>query len=418
MKKEKFGMIRHSSKECLIMLTDLQQRQIRSLYQQKVPIKEIVRQTGLARNTIRKYCRSDDVVPRQTFLQSHQEQIREWFLLCEGHCVPLKRMILEKLKTSVQLRTLQHFCKPFRKEVKACAVTQRYETAPGQQLQIDFGERDVIMGGEAVRVHVFVAILSFSRKIFAKAYPAENQGAWLNGLESSFDYYNGVPVTVLSDNSKCLVVERKKKAQVRLTQGYLNFCEYWNVKPVVAAPYYPQCKGKVERAVRYVKENALVGKQFESMSDLNQWLERWCRSIADLRCLDDFIQGLRTPKERFYLEKPKLQPLDKPHIASIREETRRVDKTGLIRVDNAYYRVPDCVANKDVQIMFDDNTIMVTRKGVLVIELDKTEGVYQPKQQQSQTVLSPAELPAVTSAYANNPLQRSLKDYAEAIGWQ
>ena len=75
------------------------------------------------------------------------------------------------------LRTLQKFCRPFRLELRQSRLTktERFETPPGHQMQIDFGEDDVLVGGEIVRVHFFVARMSYSRRIFARAYFSENQ---------------------------------------------------------------------------------------------------------------------------------------------------------------------------------------------------------------------------------------------------
>lgn len=115
---------------------------------------------------------------------------------------------------------------------------------------------------QITRAHFIVCSLGFSRRIFVKAYLSENQGAWLDGIESAFAFFDAIPVFLLSDNSRCLVTEHRRRGETRLTAGYESFCAYWKLIPIAATPRHPQCKGKVERAVRYVKENALVGKEF------------------------------------------------------------------------------------------------------------------------------------------------------------
>ena len=76
------------------------------------------------------------------------------------------------------MRQLQRFCRGLRKELNTVQPHSRYETQPGVQMQIDFAEKDAIVNGETLRVHFFIAVLGYSRRIFAKAYSAENQAAW------------------------------------------------------------------------------------------------------------------------------------------------------------------------------------------------------------------------------------------------
>lgn len=402
------------------MLQPIEINQIRSLYQSGMSIKQIVAQTGIARNTVRKYLR--ETLPdaekhsSRHALEMHGSEIREMFIKCEGNCVVVQRNIDEQFGLSVSIRQLQRFCTPFRKELKPNSKHIRYETEPGQQMQIDFAEKSLVINGEVVKMHFFVAVLGYSRRIFVKAFPVETQSSWLDGIESAFRFFDGVPLVLLSDNSRCLITEHRRQGAYKFTTGYFHFCCYWDVKPIASSPYHPQSKGKVERAVRYVKENALVGKDFSSLNQLNQWLECWSLTYADNRNLDDLIDGLKTPKERFWVEKTKLRSFDKPRIAAIREETRKVDGAGLIRIDNNFYRLPSELINKDVQILVDDTTVIVSRKGIFVAELDKATSVYRPSLQKENKPARFTELPPPLETYAKNSLQRPLQEYEKVIG--
>ncbi len=76
----------------------------------------------------------------------------------------------------VSLRTVERACAPFRQRLAAAArATIRFETPPGRQLQVDFGERRVVIGGEPVRVYLFVATLGFSRRLHTRAFRSEAQ---------------------------------------------------------------------------------------------------------------------------------------------------------------------------------------------------------------------------------------------------
>lgn len=395
------------------MLDINQRKRIRAMADAGIAVKKIARTLEISRNTVRRWIRNQENASKrfgkcQAFLQEHSEEIREQFISCEGHCVPLQRQIQEKFGTDVGLRTLQRFCKTFRHELKENPARTRFETPPGKQLQIDFGEKVIMLGGKGVRIHFFVAVLGYSRRIYVKAFSAENTACWLNGIESSFRYFESIPCEIVSDNTRCLIKEHRVHNHAVPIDRYKSFCDYWNVTPVACSLFYPQSKGKVERAVRYVKENALQGKTFETLKDLNFWLEKWCREFSDKRKLADL--GLMNPQERFLIEQGYMRRCQQLGIADVIEVNRQVSATGLIRIDGEFYRVPDTLINKEVQVLHDDRSITVSRKGIPVIELDKRTSVYKPRQPQQQINAKEFE------KYWKNPLQRSVDAYESALG--
>lgn len=108
--------------------------------------------------------------------------------------------------------------------------------------------------------------------------------------------------------------------------------------------------------------------------------------------------------------------MDKPRVAAIREETRKVDSGGLIRIDNCFYRLPSELINKDVQILTDDTTIVVSRKGVFVMELDKASSVYRPAEQKEKEKSPDIRSVNMDERYCRNTLQRPLSDYSKITG--
>ena len=95
---------------------------------------------------------------------------------------------------------------PFRRELRAVEIaTVRFETAPGEQLLIDFGEATVVIAGEQARVQLFVATLGYSRRPFVAVFEHQRQAAWWSGIEGAFHYFGGRPRELLLDNAKSLV---------------------------------------------------------------------------------------------------------------------------------------------------------------------------------------------------------------------
>ncbi len=173
--------------------------------------KRISRELGCSRNTVREYLRRGewqpmDISSRGGALEPHREWLAERLRQHRGNADVVRQDLVRELGVAVSLRTVQRAVEPLRRELRAQAVaTVRYETAPGQQLQIDFGSTAVAIGGEVRRVHLFVATLGYSRRCYVVAFLHERQSAWLQGLEGAFRHFGGVPHEVLVDNAKALV---------------------------------------------------------------------------------------------------------------------------------------------------------------------------------------------------------------------
>ncbi len=95
-----------------------------------------------------------------------------------------------------------------RERLAAQFASVRFETAPGHQLQVDFGQKLVPIVGHQVRVHFLVADLSCSRRLFVKAFQSGRQQDWLEGQAEAFLHFGGVPRVVLGDNARGLVEGR------------------------------------------------------------------------------------------------------------------------------------------------------------------------------------------------------------------
>jgi transposase len=164
-------------------------------------------------------------------------------------------------------------------------ATVRFETPPGKQLQIDFGEKDVLIAGESTRVHLFVATLGYSRRNFAMAFPHERQAAWLGGIEAAFAHFGGLPEQLLIDNARALVEHHDAATrEVRFNERFHAFCRYWGVRPTACAPYRARTKGKDENGVGYVKRNAMAGRDFASWEALAAICSSGCARSPTSAC--------------------------------------------------------------------------------------------------------------------------------------
>jgi transposase len=287
---------------------------------------------------------------------------------------------------TVSLRTLEREVAPFRRELAAQArATLRFETPPGQQLQIDFGQKCVPIGGVLVLVYLFVATLGYSRLLFVQPFRHERQSAWFAGLEAAFRHFGGVPRDVLLDNARALVdYHDPATREVRFNARLLAFARYWDFNPRACAPYRARTKGKDERAVGYVKRNAIAGHGFSSWAALEAHLVRWTRDVADVRCHGTTEQA---PRVRFeQAEATALRPLrGRPPFNQVRELVRVVGSECTIELDANSYSVPWRLIGARVAVVASGGRVGIHHDGLEVAVHAEVAG-------RRQRVIDPAHL--------------------------
>jgi hypothetical protein len=140
-------------------------------------------------------------------------------------------------------------------------------------------------------------ILGYSRRIFARAYRGERLEWLLDGHERAFSHFGGRTETILYDNPRTIVLAKDEKAgTVEWNPTFKDRMDFYGVEVKLCRYYRAQTKGKVESGVKYVKRNALVGKRFRDLEELNAYLLQWCVTVADQR-----VHGTthERPQERF-----------------------------------------------------------------------------------------------------------------------
>ena len=330
--------------------------------------KRISAELGCSRNTVREYLRRGgwkamDVSRRASVVEPHREWLAERLRQHRGNADVVRQDLKRELGIAVSLRTVQRAVEPLRRALRAEALaTVRFETAPGQQLQIDFGSTGVTIGEEVQRVHLFVATLGYSRRCYVGVFLHERQSAWLQGLEDTFHHFGGVPHELLLDNAKALVDDHNRQTrEVKFNDRFHAFCRYWGVIPRACAPYRARTKGKDERGVGYVKRNAIAGHRFASLEGLHAHLERWMREVADVR-----VHGTtgEPPLARFGREAAALKPLpSKAPFLQVRELARRVHTDACIELDTNRYSVPWRLIGESVSVLVAERQVRVLYAG-------------------------------------------------------
>ena len=335
--------------------------------------KRLAKEFGCARNTVRRYLRQGGPVAfrkpvRRTAFDGLDEWLRERFFRHGGNADVVRQELASELGIVIGLRSVELRVHRWRRELKAqMRATVRFETAPGHQMQIDFGDTRVWIGGERVRVHLFVATLGYSRRLHIRASLRERQADWFEGMEGAFLRFGGVPAEVLFDNPKALVEHHDAATREVRFNGRLHaFARYWGFAPRACAPYRARTKGKDERGVGYVKKNAIAGRRFESWAALEAHLDRWMREVADQR-----VHGTTgvAPAERFAQEAGALRPLGaRAPFGQLRDLVRKVQADCAIDLDTNSYSVPWRLIGESVQVVVLGGRVIVRHAGEVVAD--------------------------------------------------
>ena len=190
---------------------------------------------------------------------------------------------------------------------RSAEAFQRLKTRPGEQAQVDWGHFGRFEMMAAVRTLLaFVMVLSWSRRIFLRFFPASGMAWFLRGHNEAFERFQGVPEILVYDNLKSVVLERRGDA-IRFNPQLLDYAGYHRFEPRPANVARGNEKGRVERAIRYIRNSFFAARKWTDLADLNRQADEWCAQIADARrCPED---RSRTVAEVFAEEQPRLRGL-------------------------------------------------------------------------------------------------------------
>lgn len=233
----------------------------------------------------------------------------------------------------------------------------RVRTLPGEQAQVDWGYFGKIRIGLALRVlWAFVMVLSWSRQIFLRFYLSAAMPSFLRGHVDAFAFFGGVPRVLLYDNLKSAVLERAGDA-IRFHPTLLDLAAQYHYLPRPVAPARGNEKGRVERAIRYIRDSFFAGRSFTDLDDLNAQAAAWTQGIAaDRRCPED---RTRTVREMFAEERGKLLVLpDNPYPTEERVEVE-AGKTPYVRFDLNDYSIPHTHTRRTLVVLATTTTVRV-----------------------------------------------------------
>jgi transposase len=359
---------------------------ILNLRQQRWSIRRIAKTLGLHRDTVARHLReanqsgSESVKLGQAPTGSESVKLGQALTgsvpasgraLQPSLCEPFRAVIQAKLDLGLTAQRIHQdlvsehgFAGKYhsvRRFVSRLEATQelpfrRLECGPGEEAQVDFGTGAPLLPpeGKRRRTHVFRIVLSHSRKAYSEAVTRQTTDNFIRCLENAFWHFGGVPQRLILDNLRAAVT-RADWFDPEINPKARSFAEHYGTILLPTKPYTPRHKGKVERGVDYVQENALKGRTFTSLDEQNRFLLDWEQTVADTR-----VHGTtrRQVGQHFAdVERAALQPLPLERFACFQEARRTVHRDGHVEVERAYYSAPPEYLARRVWVRWDGRLV-------------------------------------------------------------
>ncbi len=257
----------------------------------------------------------------------------------------------------------------------------RLKALPGEEAQVDWGHFGKVNIGKATRqLMAFVMVLSYSRRIFLRFYLDQRVPSLLRGHQEAFTVFGGCPRRLLYDNPKTIVLERQGDA-IRFHPSLLEFAGHYRFEPRPVAIARGNEKGRVERAIRFIRDSFFAARPWSNLEDLNHQADHWCSNTSmDRRWPDD---RSITVREAFENEKEHLAVLPNNPFPVEERVAVVVRKTPYVRFDKNDYSVPHTLVRQSLIVLADPDTVRILGNGEEVARhprsFGKDETIEDPK---------------------------------------
>jgi transposase len=232
----------------------------------------------------------------------------------------------------------------------------RLSTLPGEQGQVDWASFGKVAIGATTRaLSLFVMVLSWCRALYARFTLDQTLESFLRGHVEAFESLGGVPRTLLYDNLKSVVLERVGE-HVRFHPRLLELAGHYHFAPQPCAPYRGNEKGKVERAIQYLRHSFFAARRFSSIDDLNRQLAVWIEEVAHARIVPDDPER-RVVHAALGEERTVLLPLPAHRIETDLVAPIASGKRPYVRFDGNDYSIPHELVKKPLTLVASEREV-------------------------------------------------------------
>jgi transposase len=246
-----------------------------------------------------------------------------------------------------------------------CAVV-RVHTAPGEELQVDFGRVGRLFDPVTSRLrtaYVFVSTLSYSRHQYAELVFDQKVSTWIALHRHAFESFGGVPRRIVVDNLKAAVQQVLVHDPV-LGEAYRRMAQHYQFVISPTRPYTPQHKGKVESGVHYIQRNFMAGQEFADIDAANQRLKIWVQERAGAR---EHGTTHHSPLALFHsYEEAQLLPLPEEPFTLCEVKLVKVHPDCHVVIAGSFYSVPYAYVGQTLDAYVSERMVEIFRCQELV----------------------------------------------------
>ena len=332
-------------------------RMILDLARQRLSVSAIARRTGNDRKTIRKYIDRGLEPPAYKPREPGPSLIRPFEAFLRERVRRFPNLTRQRLWREIRelgftggYLTVTEFLRDVRPATEPALFERRFETPPGRQAQADFAFFRVPftdeLGPEGI-VWLFSLVLGHSRMMWGRFVARQDLAAVLRCHVAAFEAFGGVPEQTLYDRMKTAVLGEVDERGIVYNDKLLDLAAHHGIVPKACRPYRAKTKGKVERPLRYVREDFFLARSFRELDDLNLQFGQWLDQIANRR-----LHGTtgRIVLEHFVEEQRALRPLPAGSFNAVLALEPHISREGMTSVGGNLYSVPDGTHRRPVEV--------------------------------------------------------------------
>lgn len=351
---------------------------LKHMKQQGMSTTQIANELGRDRKTIRKWLQEEG--PKNYERRKHEPSILEpykaYVLSRMGEGCLNAVVLHDEIKAkgySGQIRLLRAFMEPHRPAVLSKA-TERYETPPGKQAQVDWGHFKADWNGSVKRLYAFVMVLGYSRAMYVEFTEDERLDTLIGCHLRAMQYFGGRPETILYDNMKTVVQSQDEQGHPVWNERFARFAAHHGFLLRRCAPYRARTKGKVENGVGYVRKNFWPRiRTFTGLADLNRQARHWMDTVANNR-----IHGTthEVPMQR--LSQENLHRFSLIPFEEVERHPRKVSADTLVSYGANRYSVPWRYVGQTVHVQDEQNgRLRIYSGSTCIAEHEKAAGRHR-----------------------------------------